>query len=52
MNPPDARKPCEDWRRVLSVSRGKRERSTVVPARAPERRAWVKFGWDWEDIVV
>jgi len=34
-----AQKPEEDCRRVLRVSRGKRERSTVVPDRAPARRA-------------
>lgn len=41
--PPEGKKPAEDWRRVFRVSRGKRERSTVVPARAPARRA------DWKD---
>ena len=35
--PPEAQKPAEDWRRVLRVSRGKREVSTAVPATPP---AW------------
>lgn len=37
----------------MRVSRGKRERSTVVPARAPARRADWKDGGDEdaEDIV-
>lgn len=39
LKPPDAKKPEEDWRRVLSVSSGKRERSTVVPATPPAMRA-------------
>lgn len=51
VKPPDARNPEEDWRRVLRVSRGKRERSTVVPARAPARSAVVNAGLDWEDIA-
>lgn len=37
VKPPEAAKPAEDWRRVFRVSRGYRERSTVVPARPP---AW------------
>lgn len=48
--PPDWKNPEDDCRRVLSVSRGKRERSTVVPARAPARRADWKVG-DEEDMA-
>lgn len=51
VNPPEARKPEEDCNRVFKVSRGKRERSTVVPARAPARRAVVKAGGFWGDIL-
>ena len=48
--PPEGKKPAEDWRRVLRVSSGKRERSTVVPARAPARRAdWKGGGEEDED---
>lgn len=53
VKPPALKKPAEDWRRVFRVSRGKRVRSTVEPARAPERRAVVKVGclvWK-EDMV-
>lgn len=49
--PPEGKKPAEDWSRVLRVSRGKRERSTVVPARAPARRADWKDGEEEEDIA-
>lgn len=55
VKPPEAMKPEEDCRRVLSVSRGKRERSTVVPASAPASKAVVKGGWlvvVVEDIAV
>ena len=37
VNPPEEEKEVGDWRRVLRVSRGKRDMSTVVPARPP---AW------------
>lgn len=49
--PPEEKKPVGDWRRVLRVSRGKRRRSTVVPARAPETRAVLKGGGGGSDIV-
>src|SRR5690554_6003126 len=46
--PPERKKPCEDCRRVLSVSSGKRERSTVVPGRGPGGGAvWRGGGGGW-----
>jgi len=50
--PPEAKNPAEDCRRVLRVSSGKRERSTVVPARAPARRAVWKGGGGWDFVAV
>ncbi|KJK83331.1 hypothetical protein H634G_01460 [Metarhizium anisopliae BRIP 53293] len=45
--PPEGKKPADDWSRVFSVSSGKSERSTVVPARAPANRAdWKGGGLD------
>ncbi|KAG4220973.1 hypothetical protein PC116_g30549 [Phytophthora cactorum] len=44
--PPDGKKPSRDWRRVFRVSRGKSDRSTVVPAMPPARRAVAKGGWE------
>jgi hypothetical protein len=35
LKPPEAAKPALDCNRVLTVSSGKRERSTVVPAKPP-----------------
>jgi len=35
LNPPALTNPCADWRRVLSVSIGKNNKSTDVPAAPP-----------------
>lgn len=43
--PPAATNPCGDCRRVLSVSMGKRARSTVVPAMPPAIREVRKGVW-------
>lgn len=51
LKPPEAMNPEGDWSLVLRVSRGKRERSTVVPARPPERRAAVNADRSWEAMA-